>query len=167
MENVKRTRGAASARQEEQAEAPILTLPDSDFPYITSHILSCRGIRCLRYRSSLTNGYNILVLAMPRVPRTLAGHVGQGLTPAVSALSCSSPPFEGGTSMDASVQSGEGHPRCRRRRKRIGLRSILAGASVLLLVDINPTSNPRMTKLVIHLGYPRCQGEVRRLIESY
>ena len=61
-----------------------------------------------------------ICLAMPWVPRTLAGHVARELTPAVSAPSFSCPPFEGGTSMDAIAQSGEGHPRCRRRRKRIG-----------------------------------------------
>ena len=34
--------------------------------------------------------------------------------------SFSCPPFEGGTYMDAIAHSMEGHPRCRRRRKRIG-----------------------------------------------
>ena len=91
-----------------------------------------------------------------RVPSL--GLVAREAAPAVLSPSFSCPPFGGGTSMDAIAQSGEGHPRCRRRRKRIGLRSILAGASVLLLVDINPTSNPRMTKLVIPLGAPAVPG---------
>ena len=115
------TRGAASARQGAGWKLPsllFLALPSlicAIHMYTVAEAFVASGTGA----SSLLVSYiSVWLCHVYRVPSL--GMLPRRRHPRCRPPSFSCPPFEGGISMDAIAHSMEGHPRCRRRRKRIG-----------------------------------------------